>query len=138
MKYNVEFWHLLSWRLLRPAYVNFLKTQMSKSPKATRNHDLTKLLIFLSLRAIQFRPFQYDTTCNYQSKWASISQKMHLPSGLLDKMHRREMRLSRCLFAQPFSANIIKEWYYISTIVLTYSQKKMLIDKEKLMQICRR
>ena len=26
MKYQVEFWHLLSWRLLRPAYVNFLKT----------------------------------------------------------------------------------------------------------------
>ena len=25
MKYQVEFWHLLSWRLLRPAYVNFLK-----------------------------------------------------------------------------------------------------------------
>ena len=26
MKYQVEFRHLLSWRLLRPAYVNFLKT----------------------------------------------------------------------------------------------------------------
>ena len=26
MKYRVEFWHLLSWRLLRPAYAIFLKT----------------------------------------------------------------------------------------------------------------
>ena len=26
MKYQVEFWHLLSWRLLRPAYIIFLKT----------------------------------------------------------------------------------------------------------------
>jgi hypothetical protein len=26
MKYWVEFWNLLSWRLLRPASVNFLKT----------------------------------------------------------------------------------------------------------------
>ena len=26
MKYQVEFWNLLSWRLLRPAYVTFLKT----------------------------------------------------------------------------------------------------------------
>ena len=26
MKYQVEFWTLLSWRLLRPGYVTFLKT----------------------------------------------------------------------------------------------------------------
>ena len=26
LKYQVEFWHLLRWRLLRPAYGNFVKT----------------------------------------------------------------------------------------------------------------
>ena len=51
MKYQVEFWHLLSWRLLRPAYVNFLKTggwnsnvQISWShwaPQFNKNFDLS-------------------------------------------------------------------------------------------------
>ena len=47
---------LLFWKLEE-------ESQMSKCPEATRHHNSTKLLIFPSLRAIQFRPFQYDTPC---------------------------------------------------------------------------
>ena len=36
---------------------------MSKSPEATGHHNSTKLLIFLFLIAIQFRPFQCDIPC---------------------------------------------------------------------------
>ena len=42
------------------------ETQMSKPPEATRHHNSTKLLILLPLRAIWFRPFQYDTPCTTQ------------------------------------------------------------------------
>ena len=54
MKYQVEFWHLLSWRLLRPAYVNFLKNggwnsnfQLSWDLSTPQSHLV----------------FQYDTPC---------------------------------------------------------------------------
>ena len=36
---------------------------MSTSPEATRHQNSTKLQILLPFRAIQFRPFQYDTPC---------------------------------------------------------------------------
>ena len=37
---------------------------MSTPPVATRHHNSTKLWVLLPLRALQFRPFQYDTPCN--------------------------------------------------------------------------
>ena len=36
---------------------------MSTPPKATKHHNSTKNFILLPFRAIQFRPFQYDTPC---------------------------------------------------------------------------
>ena len=36
---------------------------MSKPPEATRQHNSKKLLLFLSLRAIYFSTFQYETPC---------------------------------------------------------------------------
>ena len=50
-----DIWYFFCWRLLRPAYVTFLKiadeTQISKPPEPTRHHNLMKLLILLPLRA---------------------------------------------------------------------------------------
>ena len=39
------------------------KTQMSTPPEHTRHHDSRLLLILLSLRAIYFSTFQYETPC---------------------------------------------------------------------------
>ena len=51
---------------------------MSTPPKATRHHNSTKLLILLPLRAIQFRPFQYDTPCRFVvSEFVTICDELN-------------------------------------------------------------
>ena len=40
---------------------------MSKSPEATRHHNLTKLLVLLHLGAIYFNTFQYETPCRTET-----------------------------------------------------------------------
>ena len=47
---------LLFWKLVD-------ETQNSKPPEATRDHNSSKFSILLSLRAIQFPPFHYETPC---------------------------------------------------------------------------
>ena len=49
-------WMLFFWKLVD-------KTQLAKPPEHTRHHDSRQLLILLSLRAIYFSTFQYETPC---------------------------------------------------------------------------
>ena len=67
MKTHVEFKHFFCRRLLRPAYVTFLKlvdaTQILKPPEPTTHHSSIKLLILLPLRADLLCTLQYETPC---------------------------------------------------------------------------
>ena len=53
------------------------ETQMCKPPEATRHHNSIKYLILLPLRAVQFRPFHFDTPCMSRSKKHGGSTQQH-------------------------------------------------------------
>ena len=62
------------------------ETQMSKPPKATRHHNLTKSLILLPLRAIYFSTFQYETPCIKKSMDLSYLFQMKMCQEVYDML----------------------------------------------------
>ena len=72
------------------------ETQMSKTPEATRHHNLIKLLILLPLRADLLGILQYETPCRHSNSvqcsfipgcGTSISDLKRLTKYKLDKVY---------------------------------------------------